>query len=270
MTRLLSLGVDWLTTTMSGSVYGELRWNIERISAQLQRVGDLVKEQDLYGYKGQAVGQLFVGTREDGTVMVRVSGGLANELYPSILKRDVKVTRIDLQFTSQFGDYDGGWGEFVFDETKLARSQKTKKTPGHPRYLDGNGEGDTVWFGHRSSERCGRVYDKDRQSKDSAFENCWRYEVEYKGDLAVEVGKKLAESFESDRTIKQILAYEFERWEAPLPFVLSDRTTPVKSIRPTTDLDRMFKWVEKQVLPTITRLRDNGYGEALDQMLKEE
>jgi hypothetical protein len=86
----------------------------------------------------------------------------------------------------------------------------------------------------------------------------------------VEVGKKLAESFESDRTIKQILAYEFERWEAPLPFVLSDRTTPVKSIRPTTDLDRMFKWVEKQVLPTITRLRDNGYGEALDQMLKEE
>jgi hypothetical protein len=247
-------GLDYLTATCSdaqGQAKMKLFW--ARSQPQLERLGFKQKKGGFQGYVGLSCGPLFLGQRHDG-MAIRASGPLASELFEAADWQTWHPTRIDTQVTVRLPEYADDLAQLIADE-RAAQAKKSgiKLTPKQLLHR-GYGEGDTLDIGSRHSPRFGRVYDKQKQSDDAVYAQCWRFEVEFKKLMAPKVVEALGAAEDPGQTIIDIVAGQFADWGVYLPLSDSPLCIPGSIGRREPDTDRSMVWLAAQVAPTVERL----------------
>lgn len=264
-----SSGIDWLTLTFSKeTAQNGLEEIIFKHMEQKERDGDEFKPGSALGYDGFRAGSIFYGVRADGC-MLRVSGITASELFGAIGGYNVRCTRIDIQSTYKCIPGMPMWAAWQASLVEGLRAEKKPCNWPKLTHINGFGQGDTVTVGSRSSDKYGRIYDKEMESLDPDYQGCWRYEVEYKGDYAQACFEALSKGGSLPRNCESLVSSQFALWCLPVPMVAPDDVSALVLPRETTDAARRLAWLRKQVMPTIKKLLAQGYDKEIDEWLKD-
>jgi hypothetical protein len=252
--ELVGQGVDWITCTATSSPGRQNLTSLwAKYSAKMSALGETTKKSGFQGFQGALCGPLFFGRRED-TLLLRISSGLADEVFPLIAWSEVKCTRIDLQVTVRLAVYDGSIAEDL--AWRRAHNNEHLGQPLTPtqRLVKGYGAGDTLYIGSRTSPRYGRIYDKQKESPAEAYDRCWRFEIEYKRVMAPKVVEWLMAQSDRSWAIVEAVKGQCEQWDIECPTVAKGSLIPGSIGRRTFDNDRALNWLRTQVAPSVERL----------------
>lgn len=258
MAELIEAGVDWLRVTTDNN----------RIASGLARVwsdvcsmnvedGGILSDGGMLGYTGTKVNGQFFGSRADGT-MLNLSGNVPSSVVRRVLATGAKCTRVDLQVTVRTSQYTASYAEQAVDAAFAARAEMENRNWAKIRLLKGYGEGDTAKIGSRTSGKYGRLYDKEKQSHDDRYERCWRYEVEYKDELAPLVALQLQASHDIIGFAIGMVRAQFIDWAFNEPFPSSIAVVPPRPSARASDTQKTLDWLCIQVRPSIGKLLDAG------------
>jgi hypothetical protein len=262
--EVIECGIDYITLTAKTphSIQKLKLWSDTQFFQQ-QRLGNKLKPSGPMGYDGFQCGPVFGGARVDG-FMLRVSGPTAQQAFMDCCSNDVHTTRIDLQFTARIKPFPEDLAIVLADQTIENRKTLDGKNWSKLHLHKTFGDGDTLNIGKRGCRQFGRVYNKYAESADSSYIDCWRFEVEYKQEMAPLV----AAWCKTQEGLCQIgvRAYsQFLAWGVPLPVLFDgDYIAPITIGKHKTDAERKMQWLHKQVAPTIRWLMANGYEDALE------
>lgn len=255
-------GIDYITMTMSSDeMYSSQWWDDCMVLLETeQQNGNAVKQSAVLGYNGALVGQVFVGSREDGTIC-RSSGAAAARVFAALYHPFCRVSRLDLQTTIWTAERAFSIGPEAYRRATEWNRHASGAIKRKVYEMHGNDGGYTLYVGSRTSNSFLRLYDKNAQSKDERYTNAWRYEVQIQGTSAAPVAESLTRS---KGTIAGTIAATVRKYcieRGVIPAYSADMeaiVVPSQEI-PKTDVARMLMWLEKQVLPTVDRLRKMGY-----------
>jgi DNA relaxase NicK len=122
---------------------------------------------------------------------------------------------------------------------------------------DTNG-GQTLYFGARSSERFGRIYDKGRESRSCAAGLWWRWECEFKQRVSAMLSRGLVSSADPTSYIRGLVTdFYYKRCGLRLtkiscPVIYNE--PPDRSVG-----EKQLHWLACGVRPTLAKLIDH-YG----------
>jgi DNA relaxase NicK len=170
---------------------------------------------------------------------------------------------LDIAFTFRLQTY----------QPELARSYYGKGNSSHGgafrprqrRFFSNQQGGETLYIGSVSSDGMLRLYDKQEEQKGHGlYERCWRLELQTRREKARVLWTTLNSSEDRERTVRGILKSECER-EGILGFVDWDSSAVKLAApdRPAQYLERRLEWLERQVMPTVRELTQEGYGAAV-------
>lgn len=251
-------GVDWVTATVKDrSCAGRIASLWEEIVSRETKAGGVVVGKSKLGYDGMGVNGNFWGVRDD-SMMLMLSGKTAHQNFLDVYRCNVNITRIDIQVTVSLPEYDGAWGEKAVIEAQTLRASLPNRNWARIRHLRSFGFGDTVSVGSRSSDKYGRIYDKEKQQRNGSYERCWRYEIEYKGDYAKLIAAELYSPYRQHLSVAHLVRSQFEDWGFSLPIDVEVVELPQTPTSVNTDQDRTLDWLSKQVSPSIAKLIDGG------------
>lgn len=260
-------GFDYLTTTWKdeirntalGNTRAVIKWAERR---KLNEGGkNFTKAWAWQGYTGYQCGGVAIGERADSSI-VRLVGSAAHDWASDGLPTGHNISRLDIALTV--------WG--VSDQSaEIARhnveSVEHRKTLQSRPYvvsrIDGNGDGDTLYLGSRSSEQFVRIYDKERSPNGtSEHKTALRYECECKEQLAFNCYQRCINPRYSSASCLQILAFLLGRRGISPILVGGIQPEPIPPTGvPISDLETSLSWLSAQVRPTIARLMREGYEE---------
>jgi len=187
--ELVHCGVDWITVTASG---GEKALHLYEAGALLCReavsLGNKKSGWSMSGFGGWSTQGVQFGRRGEEAI-VRLSSDLSRELWKEVYDDSDNCTRIDVQATFRVGCEVTPVINRHFAQAKRM-GQGRRRTPTVSMLSTNNGPS-TLYLNRRCSEAFARIYDKGAESKLKEFENCIRYEVEFKGDEARRVSAYL-------------------------------------------------------------------------------
>jgi DNA relaxase NicK len=122
--------------------------------------------------------------------------------------------------------------------------------------------GATIYLGKRTSEKCGRIYDKYAESGDSYYLNSLRHEVEFKGDAAKIVSQTIYGSDFESPALASCLQGFFSDRIGSLTW-LDDNCTTIVVPRARPSIDSRLRWLRESVRPSIRDLVGVGMGQAV-------
>jgi hypothetical protein len=265
--EVLAAHPDWITATAKDPDKRErLRGLcIDRIQHEHHNGGEW-RQWSWQGFEGVSCGQLTFGDRErDDCTIVRVSGGLAGSIWREVSANTDNCSRLDLAVTVRLDRYIGDVAALGYQQAcKAARDRGTEL---HVSLIVSNHGGGTCYLGSRKSELFGRLYDKERESGDGAYRNCWRWELETKGRRALTYLHQLAIGGDERPHIQQTVCTYFTERGVTLPW---DGGAPCALRGPVlveTDDDRRLAWLADQVQGSIRGLIGRGHRAAVLEAL---
>jgi len=205
------------------------------------------------GYEGFKVGHLQYGERYDGCLL-RLGASVAHSHWQRAFALARKCTRIDLQVTFRSVEEPGVVIHRHYKEL-LKHNRKFKKAPAVAMLLAHDGSR-TVYSGRRSSDVFGRIYDKHKESGLKEFQNCVRYEVEFKGRRAQAMAHRLITSSNPQlETVGHVCRMYSNRGCSLRRLTNAFRgctsidalTCPVLP----NDVDRKLQWLRVAIRPTV-------------------
>lgn len=259
----LAAAVDWITaTTVSQSAgYGWLEmFNKYRLAREEQ-----TKTFRMRGFIGLSAGSMRWGYREsDDRFMVIASAEAAEQTFGKIAPVASKVTRVDVRVDTWLKQAKPGLvshsyrvpGAAEFDANRMAYA-----------LIKNNKGGQTLYCGSRQSLQFGRLYDKGAQ-QDLEPGKWFRYEVEFKGELAMKAAVRLVEKIKyarkaAEEWIRSLVHDWFaSRWVIPV----FDSAGTEDYLRPSATMstpEKKLSWLMSQVRPTLAYLIDLGYREEM-------
>lgn len=251
----VAAGIDWLTMTYSddATIKEVAQWAGEYEAAMLD-LGEESFTMNSYGYQGWRCFGMGFGIRQDGAIL-SMAGSLAAEKYPQARQFGGKCTRVDLQVTA----------DLMNPQKQLARTHYNRllaTTEPLPMkvitLLESKRGGQTLYIGSRSSDQMGRLYDKGAQDGSEEPGARWRFEVEYKGQRAPQVYAHLTD----EKTRASIIGSTVWEWynSRGVRPVWDKGDKEVRLVVPVRDhsVDQKLLWLERQVAPTVNRLRSLG------------
>lgn len=258
MGKIISAGCDWLTVTTGDEVVmGQLGAVWWQVMVDALADAGIITDTRWLGYDGQMVNGQFYGERGDGRIL-KLTGKYANLFAQAALKTTAHCTRIDFQVTEQLECYDALYGE---NQRQVALSERAtmegRRWPKIKR-RDEDGDGDTITTGARSSDKFGRLYDKERESGDDEYKRCWRWEVEYKGPHAVAYAQGLQNSDDVARYSRAAVYSQYKEWGFDLPFTGGSAFDVYSPVRVTGDIEKTIDWLTVQVAPSVRKLLEKG------------
>lgn len=133
------------------------------------------------------------------------------------------------------------------------------------RYIDGCGDGDTVYVGSRSSALYIRIYDKWRESKlHDDWRYAWRFEAEVKEGVGAQYWEGPRNSLPSTAYWAAIVVSMARERGITLPVLLpGEMGDPQRIPRGETDNEKRLRWLARQVAPTVEKLRASGVSDRL-------
>lgn len=260
-------GVDFLTvTTTDEAAKRNLLDIFNRGAAQAERLGDRRKKMGFQGFQGFQSGPWFYG-RRDELWLLRIKGGIAHDVFHDLPWPALNCSRIDVQITLELPKYEQDLARTAAEARALyAREKNIKLTPVQDlRGLYGSGQ--TLYIGSRESPRFGRIYDKDQQSQEEIYKNCWRWEVEYKKICAPLVVEWLRQEPDLRIAAMQSVIGQYGEWGLPLNLGVTGRLIAGSIGRRDYDSERSMKWLREQVAPTIERLLGTVDQETIEEAL---
>lgn len=115
--------------------------------------------------------------------------------------------------------------------------------------------GDTIYIGSRQSDAYLRIYDKSKQYG-LDLGRVYRWEVEYKGELAKPVVDKVRDG--GRMAIRELVFGEAHHKSVPSPIVEGQRGVKREKISISSP-DAKIAWLARQVAPTVKWLNSLGY-----------
>jgi DNA relaxase NicK len=268
----VTAGVDWISGTLGREELDNQTWMYDCLHAleKVQSYGNTYKRRALLGFDGWESGGCFVGSNET-MHYAQFAGKYADDAYIFLEHPKVHISRIDLQITVKYSEELLKEGRYQY-----ARAMHHNKTLLESRQrkihlFAGSDGGDTVYLGAPSSEQRARIYNKHKQSGESAYERSWRYEAVYRNNYASSVYRVIVSTPDALNTVIIPTVIEFfrlrgvsilglEHWHGRA----ADKPEP-----PTTDVQRKLLWIRNQVVPTIRKLAELGYAEELMEEIAE-
>lgn len=257
---LIESQVDWMTSTL---LHRHVTDDSHAESA-LAIASKLLNEQETRGndmrpfrlstFEGLSCGQVAVGQSQSG-FLFRLSGSAARdhwiELYPFV----TNISRFDVCATIRL---DGPWRDLSYIHLQEARDYQREHSPRlRVTRIDGGRHGNSLLIGSRASDAFGRIYDKGAESGSQAYQDCWRYEVEFKRSLARHVADDLAtDQKDVDRAAAIALEWFRRRNCSPVRYIMVESGNPAPAQR--SDDDRRLTWFALQVAPSLARLASRG------------
>lgn len=268
--KLVSVGVDWLTiTAQSAADRTALLYLAELESGRNERNGAQRRAWRSNGYDGWSVGTLKYGHRDDSDI-VKLSGDVSRETFTALTRPGFRCTRIDVQVTAASSQYWPMYGEAAMLQAEWDR-ECMKGTSDDENFakikrIDGRGDGDTIQVGSRSSVRYGRLYDKQAESGEEKFHHAWRWEVEYKEEMAAAIMSRLATAGDFTQCCAGIVAGQYTAWRFYVPWKYSQGVVLAGPVHVESDAERKLQWIRKQVAPTVKWLLDQGHIDTVDDL----
>lgn len=257
-------GVDWITATMKPdcNALQQFIYEMNTCLLDIKEDGNVVKRSGLQGYRGLGVDHNFVGHSDQGT-LVQFTGRFADVVWPHLIGYPLHIARVDLASTVTYRVMPEGVEEVFYDSSVVAAGSLPPTRRRQVSRFSNNTGGTTVYIGSPSSEQRGRVYNKERQSKDPVYLNSWRYEVVFRNEPATRWFSILSASGPMYRPlVASIVADWFTRrgvdcthWN---DVNLEVRPPPVTRL---SDVESKLLWLEKQVRPAVQWLISNGHQE---------
>lgn len=265
-------GVDWISATLGRDEIENQTWLYDCLHAleAIALKGNVYKRRSMLGFDGWECAGCFVGSNETRHY-AQFAGKYASDAYTYLDHPKVHVSRIDLQITVQYDIELIKEGRFQY-----ARAvHHNKSLPEYRRrkinLYAGSDGGDTVYVGSPSSGVRGRLYNKDKQSGEKAFERSWRYEVVYRDNYAANVFRAVlnADTEASAVISQEVVAWYYERGIIVLGLDAGGYVAISNPKAPRTDAGKKLAWIRAQVVPTIRKLAEMGYAEDLMEMIAE-
>ncbi len=253
MGAIIESRVDWLTATSSHGQGADelLNKGLEVINHYVSK-GGTRSNWAWQGYAGTRCEHIAVGWRLDGCC-IRLGGIPAGDNWIHMVALAGHVSRIDLAVTIQADPGAGGLARAAYRESVENKPRSGRKA--ESTLIVSSRGGETTYIGQRISHRFLRIYNKHAESGGIYPRGTWRYEVEYKQDLAEVVARGLALTSDIPQSIANTLHEEFTRQGVapPWPFSDSNALQP-RQIRDPTDNERRLAWLQSSVRSTIENL----------------
>jgi len=251
---LASSGIDYCTAT--GRTKGSqvfLREIGLILIGQQRLAGARIRPWRAYGYEGVGGGAVSLGTGDHGTIL-RLSGGIAATYGGKVCRYADSVSRIDLQSTVRFYRDVPRLDRHHACEVRRAASAGGRKR--NTTHLITGGKGNTLNIGSRASNYYGRIYDKHRESGDAAYRNCWRYELEVKGDASTPLARRMAEAESPEAEAAAVVHGWFSRAGCRVRYGpgLANPLAQIGAV--DSDAARFLAWMKQQVCPGLRRLQE--------------
>ncbi|HWI69627.1 MAG TPA: replication initiation factor domain-containing protein [Nitrospiraceae bacterium] len=263
--ELHECGVDWLTATVrpgtNATALTTVAWAWQQDRAN---EGYEVKPWRWNGYDGDTVDGLTLAKRDDGTI-IRLSGDMARRHWLVAMNFADNVSRIDLQATILDVEKSLDWGVTGYSRAQQAEMVQSgttslKLTVNRPK-------GSTLNIGSRVSSRFFRLYDKHAETKGEYADGTWRWEIEYKGDRAWRLARRLAASKNQHMDILSVLDDAYFDYKIQMPIAVLPYGWREKAVKRTTDDQRRLEWLRRCIRPTILKLSECYSAETVAEAL---
>ena len=263
--QLVESRVDYITATclldklMDGSELVMADALADDLLTEQERRGNDVRRFHLMGFDGLASGQVSVGKSELG-FLFRISGETAGARWQDVYDLSTNVSRLDVAATYEL---KGAWLDLsrVHHAEALDYQKRTAPRMKVTR-IDGGKDGCSLLIGSRVSDEYGRCYDKELESKDEAYQNCWRYEVEFKRDAANLAASELA-ARSSDPLAPAVMASRWFARRRISPPQLSEGCCFTRSSQQPSDDLRRLRWFRAGCRGPAQKLIASGKGKEL-------
>lgn len=254
---ILESAVDWLTLTALPSRGGpSLSALGRRLVAEESEHGAKRKAWHWRTYAGEHAGSVSWGTGPDGE-LVQITGGAADYYFDRTTSPHWRCTRIDVQVTCRFPSSIDAHIEGVFDGIATSHpqagfaqsSQLIKTTQG----------GFTCYVGTPGSERMGRIYNKERESKHERYRDAARWEVECRSIVASSLRNHLAASADRGDALRRYVHTYFVKSGVQPPWTANDSLLHCERPPRNSEAAAKLAWLANTVAPTVQRLSDAGH-----------
>lgn len=255
---VLDARLDWLTvTTRDGNGADELcRVGAEMVGIE-QQMGNLPQPFIWRKYAGQHCGAVSYGNRQDGAI-VELSGWAAETWFSNVYALADNVTRIDVCVTARYPELTEGVARAGYDDSLCWRPPNGIRPSAELRFSSDGGS--TFYLGKRGSDVFARLYDKQRESpKEPDYQWCWRWECEYKAELASAVARGYSGASDRSSYAQQLVYGHFARRGIAVPWQPSGNIVQVQHHRAATDSSKRLAWLQASVRPVVQRLMAAGY-----------
>lgn len=251
--KVVESRVDWLTATSDHEhKANELLYAGMEVIHRRGNIADPVRDWYWQGYRGASIPGCSAGWRVDGSC-VRMSGEVAGGEWRELVSLAGRVSRLDVAVTCTVDGSLSDLADHAYRASLQHRAGPGRKVEStHIRNSKG---GSTAYIGRRISERFLRCYNKHVESKGLYPKGTWRYEVEFKRDLASAAAELLAQAADVTREVQRCVESEFTRAGIFLPWDVDAESHPVISYRrePSTK-ERQLAWLQSSISPLVERL----------------
>jgi DNA relaxase NicK len=263
-------GVDWISATLMRDEAQSAAWYAYCTNCVLtvHREGNELEARSMLGFHGLKCGGCFAGENEQ-RYYIQLAGEYADRFYQGIDRHTPHYSRLDLQVTVKYREYQPNIAKGVYRDFLSANTELSAPSRRKGYIIIGSDGGDTCYLGAPSSRQRCRIYNKAKQSEAQAYERCWRYEVVLRNELARgwadarhHIGLPLAES--CLETVGQWL--EARGISVPFRFRGDVEVLPKLRTLPT-DVERKLEWLRTQVKPTVLYLTELGFESILLEAL---
>lgn len=262
--------IDWLTLTIPSyhEQYYERVEQWQSIISHEQKQGNLIKPIALNGYTGFGAGSTKFGLRTDGA-MLELTGSAADKYFIAAFTQYSSTTRMDIAVTVRFSTEDLSIAKECYANAVETNNSRPNQTKRKLYIISGSDGGDTCYIGAPSSEQRGRIYNKEKQSNEAAWKNCWRYEVQFRNKLAQQAAEACyAAQMDRSGVVTDMVKRWFLARGVDTPFTANGSMAALPTaFRQGTDVARKLDWLKNQVRPTIHQLIENGWYNEVYQAL---
>jgi hypothetical protein len=268
--NIVSAGIDYISATIKHENPDAIAWyrNCTEYIETIARTGIEAKSAKRQGYEGVSVGGSFVGVRDDG-YFCTISGERAQAGFSAAYSYNPHVSRIDVQCTVRTPVEDRSTAKSARDAVDQANRLLGGARQRNATLIEDLRGGATCYVGSRGSLQFARIYNKDAESGEEQYKNCWRYEVQLKNALAV----KTAEQFRLSEYPQPMQAAVFVRqwlkkrgvrapWKADAELVALPTVD-----KHSSDVETRLLWLREQVRPAIRRLLKLGLRDTILEAL---
>lgn len=202
-------------------------------------------------YDLKVCGGVSAGLREDGAI-VRLSGATAQAHWRELIPYARNVSRLDVQVTTDMGP---GHDRMGAQHLRAAlHHRRTRGGQWRVSFQGGPSGVETVYLGRRTSETFARLYNKYAESEDPRWLHNWRYEVEVKKPLAVDLARFLYHHSDPQLAC-QLYVYDYFSARGVKPaYACSGSDVQLRSHRDPTSAERTLRWWDEQVAGVYARL----------------
>jgi DNA relaxase NicK len=267
---VIDAGIDYLSLTMRNDNPLTVAWHGAALAYlhEVSATGIEMHESRRLGYEGYSVGGSFVGVRDRDTTAI-YSGERAKVAFERLYRSDAHTSRIDVQVSYRFNVNNSNVAQVARNSVSRANSAISSARQRNATLMEDLRGGATCYVGTRTSEQFARIYNKDAESGDKAYERVWRYEVQLKNKFAVKLAEQIASK--TYPTVNHALVF-VKQWLShrgvQTPWKADAELLPLpKAPTQNTQLEAKLEWLRTQVRPSLRVLLKYGLRDAILEAL---